>query len=186
MVDPRALAVAVILAFAGCAGAPSSDPTPTETPDTFTLEVETTSGERVVVSVALVETLSGVAVDYDDGRTDRFEGVTDPADLPGGALDGAVRVRPLDEVTDATAIDLAGSPGTVEMPLEGDPQFALYVVSVPGDVPPGDDGDGQPVPATDARVREWGVARCEAGGVVDSLTVRVSPDGVSGGHACAF
>lgn len=189
MIDSRlTVPVLVLLVLAGCAGAPSSAPTTTTTepPETFTLDVETMSGERVVVSVALVETLSGVTVQYEDGRTERFEGVTGPSGLPSGTLDGAVRVWPIDEPTDATALDLGGGPTTVQMPLEGRPRFALYVVSVPGAPATTDDGDGQPVPSTDARVREWGVARCDVGGVVDSLSIRVLPNGVSTGHGCAF
>lgn len=188
VIDVRVALLAGLLVLAGCTGAPSAE-TPTPEPETFTLHVESAADERVVVTVHLVETLEGVAVDYADGRTERFEGVTDPADLPTGALADAARVRPIGTVTDATALDLGGGPGTVEMPLTGQPRFALYVVSDPGPNPPGDattdDGPGQ-VPGEDARVREFGVARCDPGGVVDSLTVRVLPDGVSTGHSCSF
>jgi hypothetical protein len=181
---PLPVAAAVLVVLAGCLGGTgTTGETPTPQQE-FVLRIENGADESFTTTVHLLTDLDGVVVQYEGGRTEEFPDATAPGDLPEGALDGAVRVDPVGNVSGVTAFTGPNGDVTVTTPHEGRPRLAFYVVSTPGEDPPADDDGGREIPT--GEVRAWNLVTCPDGSTIDSLSLRITPDAASPSFGCDF
>jgi hypothetical protein len=180
---PLPVAAAVLVVLAGCLGGTgTTGETPTPQQE-FVLRIENGADESFTTTVHLLTDLDGVVVQYEGGRTEEFPDAATPDELPEGAIDGAVRVDPLGNVSGVTAFTGPNGDVTITSPYDGRPRLAFYVVATPGEDPPADD-EGRRIPT--GAVRNWDVVTCPEGAAIASLTLRITSDAVSPSFGCDF
>lgn len=180
-----AVLLCLVLVLAGCSGQSDDGTTTIDTTTTVTDSVPTTtapttvdasemllvdlrSDSDVTVTVTTVAPENdGIAITYGNGAGQTYEGITDPANLPGDALVGATVVEPIAGGA-SMSYSMAGGSGSGGGAFGWPTQPSTVLYSIAG---------------SDGTVLQWGVFDC-GNGTVSEVSLEVADGSVSASHGC--